>query len=177
MLMAETELGGGSTHILFTAESATPFAPDRLRAALAGLTRNHETLRTVFTRTDTGFARRVLDAWQPRLIEQRLAPPPGADPVTMVHTQLGTASQRLLSPFTEPLVLYVHARVDGGPDLLSMLVHHALVDGRALARFWRAFARAYTAGSDGPGPSLNASNFGWKFICWACCTVRTLSER
>ncbi|MFE9655899.1 amino acid adenylation domain-containing protein [Micromonospora sp. NPDC006431] len=152
MLMAEGQHGGRGVRVLFTAESATPFEPYRLRATLAELTRSHEALRTAFTRTDTGYARRVLATWQPRLIEQRLAPPPGVDPVTIVHAQLA-ASPDLLAPFTEPPVLFVHSQVDGGPDLLSILVHHALLDGWALAQFWRAFARAYTAGTAEPGPS------------------------
>jgi amino acid adenylation domain-containing protein len=153
MLMAESLLGGRGVHVLFTAASTTPFELDRLRATLADLTGSHEALRTVFTRTDTGFARRVLDTWQPRLIEQRLTSPAGVDPVTTVHTQLSAASPGLLAPFTEPPVLFVHSRVDGGPDLLSILVHHAIFDGWALCQFWRAFARAYSAGTAEPGPS------------------------
>ena len=152
MLGVESVLGGTGMHLLFTAESATPFEPARLRAALAGLTQSHESLRTVFVRTGTGFARRVLPNWQPRLIEQRLTPPHGADPVTIVHTQLGAASSALLAPFDEPPVLFVHSSVEDGPDLLSMLVHHTLVDGWALARFWHEFARAYVRGVAQPGP-------------------------
>lgn len=153
MLMADSVFGGRGVHVLFTAESSTPFDPDRLRATLADLTRSHEALRTFFARTDTGFARRVLDSWEPRLMEQRLTPPPGMNPVEIVHNQLGEASPGLLSSFTEPPVLFVHTKVEGGPDLLSILLHHALLDGWALARFWHLFARAYTTGSVEPGPS------------------------
>ncbi|WP_410655434.1 amino acid adenylation domain-containing protein [Amycolatopsis sp. lyj-112] len=161
MLMADGLFGGRGVHVLFTAESSTPFDPDRLRAALADLTRNHEALRTFFANTDTGFARRVLDSWEPRLLEQRLSPPPGMNPVEVVHNQLGEASPGLLSSFTEPPVLFVHTKVDGGPDLLSIVLHHALLDGWALARFWHLFARAYVDGSTEPGlsPDLIGSRF------------------
>jgi amino acid adenylation domain-containing protein len=161
MLMAESMIGGRAVRVLLTAESATPFEPDRLRTTLTELTRSHEALRTAFTRSDTGYARRVLATWEPRLIEQRLVPPPGVDPVTIVHHQLGAAAPSLLEPFAEPPVVFVHTKVDGGPDLLSILVHHALLDGWALARFWRAFARAYTAGAaeQGPSPELIAARY------------------
>ncbi|MGK9462933.1 amino acid adenylation domain-containing protein [Streptomyces sp. G6] len=152
MLMAEDQIDGRPVRVLFTAESATPFDPERLRTTLAALTRSHEALRTAFTRTDDGFARRVLPHWEPRLIEQRLAPPPGGNAVNIVHHQL-SAAPGLLQPFSEPPVVFVHTRVEDGPDLLSILLHHALLDGWALSRFWHAFARAYSTGTAEPGLS------------------------
>ncbi|MET8196152.1 amino acid adenylation domain-containing protein [Micromonospora sp. NPDC005222] len=174
MLLAEDMIEGRPVRVIYTAESAVPLNPERLRSTLAALTRNHEALRTIFTSGATAraerealasshggyvagspgddFSRRVLSSWEPRLIEQRLVPPAGGDVVAIVHSQL-SAAPGLLRPFEEPPILFVHTRVEGGPDLLSVLFHHALMDGWALGRFWHVFAHAYTTGVAEPGPS------------------------
>jgi amino acid adenylation domain-containing protein len=152
MLLAEDLIDGRPVRVLYTAESATPFDPERLRTTLAALTRSHEALRTAFTRTGNDFTRRVLPSWEPRLLEQQLAPPTGGNAVAIVHSQLSSAP-RLLQPFHEPPILFVHTRVEGGSDLLTVLFHHALMDGWALGRFWQAFTRAYATGTAEPGPS------------------------
>ncbi|MEV6694602.1 amino acid adenylation domain-containing protein [Micromonospora sp. NPDC051196] len=174
MLLAEDMIEGRPVRVIFTAESATPFDPERLRATLAALTRSNEALRTVFASGSTeraerealassqggyvsgspghDFRRQVLPSWEPRLLEQRLVPPSGGDPVAIVHSQL-SAAPGLLRPFDEPPILFVHTRVEGGNDLLTVLFHHALMDGWALGRFWHVFAHTYATGVAEPGPS------------------------
>ncbi|MEU7934636.1 amino acid adenylation domain-containing protein [Micromonospora echinofusca] len=137
-------------HLMFTLEADGPLDEARTRTALRELTTRHEALRTRFVR-DPRQARIVLPApYEPRLLHQTL---PDDDPVRAVHDLYGRSAARLLRPFTQPPVVFVLTRA-GRRDLLTLLVHHTVVDGWSIGVLWREFAELYAAaGPSGPAPS------------------------
>jgi amino acid adenylation domain-containing protein len=150
-ILLSEELGYETAHhLLFSADICGRVDSRRLRAALECLTRRHEALRTVFVRGVEGsLRRRVLSSAAPQLIEQALPPTPAADPVSTVHALLEPASSRLLHPFARPPVIFVHTKVGSDRSVLSLLIHHAIVDGWAVGLLWREFSEAYEAGDLG----------------------------
>ena len=150
MLLGERLRGGSAFHLLFSADIRGPLDELRLRAVLARLTRRHASLRTVFVSSADGVPRRrVLPRWEPVVLEQEL-PALAGDPVEAVHALLGSASGILLKPFEQPPVVFVLSRVDAGRAVLSMLAHHAVVDGWSIGLLWREIAAGY-AGEAEPG--------------------------
>ncbi|MFF7456528.1 amino acid adenylation domain-containing protein [Kitasatospora sp. NPDC008115] len=139
-------------HLMFTLEPPGGLDPARTEAALRALTARHESLRTVFHEHGQGARRTVLPPGHtPRLLHQGL--PAGTDPVRAVHELYGRRAAELLRPFEEPPVVFVRTETGKHPDadertLLTVLVHHALVDGWSIGVLWREFARLY---QDGPG--------------------------
>ncbi|MFE7558372.1 amino acid adenylation domain-containing protein [Kitasatospora sp. NPDC057500] len=144
-------------HLMFTLEPPGGLDPARTEAALRALTARHESLRTLFHEHGRGARRTVLPPGRtPRLLHQRL--PAGTDPVRAVHELYGRRAAELLRPFEEPPVVFVRTEAgepteEGEPTgagertLLTVLVHHALVDGWSIGVLWREFARLY---QDGP---------------------------
>jgi len=137
-------------HLLFTLDAPVHLDPDRVRGALGALVRRHESLRTMFVSDDGGPGRLVLaPAHRPRLL---LAEHDGDDPVAAVHDRYAASSAALLRPFERPPVLFVLTRTPTG-SLLTMLVHHVLVDGWSVGLLWREFARLHDEGPDALGPA------------------------
>ncbi|MFI5496687.1 condensation domain-containing protein [Actinoplanes sp. NPDC051859] len=127
MLVGEQLHGGAPFHLLFSLDLRGSVDPERLRKVLAGLTRRHAGLRTMFVRGETGLRRRVLAHWEPTVRELLL--PAGTDPVPAVQELLGAAAGGLLDPFRRPPVVFVVSPVGPSRTVLSLLVHHVLVDG------------------------------------------------
>ncbi|HVK26106.1 MAG TPA: amino acid adenylation domain-containing protein [Actinokineospora sp.] len=128
-------------HLMFTLESAAPLELGRVRAALTALAARHESLRTMFTRTPHGVDRVVLPApHQPRLLSQTL--PSADDAVHTVHDLYGRDSAESPHPFDRPPVVFVHTTA-GDRDLLTVLVHHVLIDGWGVGVLWRDFVDLY----------------------------------
>jgi amino acid adenylation domain-containing protein len=155
MLSVEEVTHGSAYHLLFTAEvDGAP--PAALAPALTALVERHEGLRTVFVPAapDTGrIGRRVLPYARPTIRFQSLRAPDGADPVAVVHTQLAGASEALLVPYERPPVHYVITTVTrpGAADrlLVSVLAHHALLDGWSFGMLFHDLA-ALLAGQPPP---------------------------
>jgi len=139
MLFSEQLHGGSAFHLLFSADIRGPVDAAHLRSALARLTRRHASLRTVFVRDDaTGVPRRrVLTRWEPVVIEQSMPAPAGADPVAAVHAVLGPASASLIRPYERPPVVFILSWIDDERAVLSLLVHHAVVDGWSIGLLWK----------------------------------------
>jgi amino acid adenylation domain-containing protein len=155
MLLFEQASKGSAGHLLFTAESAIRLDPAALARTIAVLTARHESLRTMFVRTDDGYHRLVLPDWSPRIVTQRLSPPLGLDPVAMVHNQFAAASTKLLAPLRRPPVVFAHTQVDKGPDLVSVLIHHTLIDGWGIGLLWREFAYWYSRPAETVAPGAS----------------------
>jgi amino acid adenylation domain-containing protein len=156
MLQVEEVTGGSAYHLLFTA-AVRGAGPEALGVAVDALTHRHEALRTVFLPADAAdgeYGRRVLPRHGPDVRRQVLRPPAGVDPVELVHGALGAAARGLLRPFARPPVHFTitEVRADDGPDrlLLSILVHHALVDGWSIGVLLRELADLL-AGREPPG--------------------------
>lgn len=132
-------------HLMFTVRPPTPLNLDRTRTALRALTARHESLRTMFGTDQQTVWRTVLPAsHSPRLLHQSL--PAGVDAVRAVHDLYGQRAQELLRPFEQPPVVFVRTCV-GDETLMTMLVHHVLIDGWSIGVLWREFARLC---EDGP---------------------------
>jgi amino acid adenylation domain-containing protein len=155
MLAAHLAGGDESYHLMFTVRPPTPLSLDRTRIALRALTARHESLRTMFSNEQQTVQRIVLPAsHSPRLLHQSL--PAGLDAVPAVHDLYGQRGRELLRPFEQPPVVFVRTCV-GEETLLTVLVHHALIDGWSIGVLWREFARLYEDGppglaSQGPSP-------------------------
>jgi amino acid adenylation domain-containing protein len=158
MLFGERLYRDSAFHLLFSADIRGQIETPRLRSALAALTRRHSCLRTVFTSDDEqgGLGRRVLDRWQPVLIEQTLPVLAGADLVATVHAMLAPASACMLEPFERPPVAFVLTRADAQRAVLSIVVHHAVVDGWSIGLLWRELAAEYVAPVAPPARSGDA---------------------
>ncbi|WP_084963697.1 non-ribosomal peptide synthetase [Thermoactinospora rubra] len=159
ILFGESLGWSSAYHLLFSLRSSALLDEGRLGGALQRLVDRHESLRTVFEPSDgeAGPRRRVLPRGRPYVLRQVLRPAPGVDPVEQVHRQLGAAGARLLHPFARPPVVFAltEVRPDGGEPwhLVSLLVHHALVDGWAIGLLLRELGRQYREPDDSPGPS------------------------
>lgn len=156
LLGMDSQVGGTSNHLLFTAEFDGELDEATLVATLTTLTRRHEALRTVFVQHRHSARRRVVRDWRPRLLIEQLTPAQGDDPVALVQHRLVSASSTLLAPFGQPPVVFLWTKVTGRGHLLSLLFHHTALDGWSAALFWREFAAVYAAGGEGspePGAS------------------------
>ncbi|QUQ64644.1 AMP-binding protein [Kutzneria sp. CA-103260] len=136
--MLATHLAGVDRpyHLMFTLECDAPLDPIRAERALAELVAGNSSLRTMFVADGANQARRVLPPTErPRIIHQHLST---ADPVRALHELYGRESTDLLRPFEAPPVVFV---LSG--QLLTMLVHHVLVDGWSIGVLWRQFVELY----------------------------------
>jgi len=159
MLASEQLHGGTAYHLMFSGTSATVVDPVRVRRAIATLAARHEALRTSFTRSSGGQPRRVVhDGWVPPLVEHRL--PYLADDqdlTNVVHHQLAATSPDLLRPYGAPPVGFVLSTTPDRPEtVLTILIHHVLVDGWSIGLLWRQLVREYgqpsTESLAGPDP-------------------------
>lgn len=145
MLFSEQLHGGTAFHLLFSADISGPLDSPRLRSGLARLTHRHASLRTMFVRGNDGMLRRhVLDRWDPVVIEQSM-PHLDGDPVTAIHALLRPMGAALLRPQEKPPVAFVLSRIDERRSVLSLIVHHAIVDGWSVGLLWRELAAEYAA--------------------------------
>ncbi|WP_377267927.1 amino acid adenylation domain-containing protein [Peterkaempfera sp. SMS 1(5)a] len=152
ILSAEGPLAGQASpfHIMVSARITGPLDHGRLRAALVRVTRRHAALRTVFTRdAETGaLGTRVLDGWQPVMVEQELPTTAAdADPVQIVHKLLGPGVPGQLRPYEAPPVRSVLTSAGPGRHVLTLIGHHVALDGWSIGLLWEEIAAAY-AGSD-----------------------------
>ena len=154
MVLGEEVHGGTAFHLLFSAEVRGPLDERRLRTALQLLTDRHEALRSVFV-SDRGELRvRVLPRWTPRLLRPSLPPDVAGEAVEAVHRLLAAGSGTLLKPFERPPVVFALNRVTADHWIVTLLVHHAVVDGWSIGILLRELVTAYTDGGfPGPAPS------------------------
>ncbi|GAB3934570.1 hypothetical protein GCM10027614_07820 [Micromonospora vulcania] len=146
MLAAHLAGRDQSYHLMFTVRPPTALGADQTAAAVRALTARHESLRTMFSEEQQTVRRVVLPpSHPPRLLHQSL--PVGVDAVRAVHELYGHRAPELLRPFEQPPVVFVRTCV-GEETLVTVLVHHALVDGWSVGVLWREFARLC---GDGPG--------------------------
>jgi amino acid adenylation domain-containing protein len=155
MLAAHLAGRDQSYQLMFTVQPPTALSLDRTRTALRALTARHESLRTMFSQDQQTVRRIVLPpSHEPRLLHQSL--PAGTDAVRAVHDLYGQRGQELLRPFEQPPVVFVRTCV-GEQTLLTVLVHHALIDGWSIGVLWRELARFCEDGpvdlaAEGPSP-------------------------
>jgi len=160
VLQAEEFVPGSAYHLLFTAQ-VSGATPTEVAEALGVLVARHEGLRTVFARPDPGsgrYGRRVLRTWAPDIFRQVIRPAAGSLPLAAVNAQLGASSTGLLRPFERPPVCFAitEAEVAGREPLLmvSVLAHHAMLDGWAIGVLFTQFAELLSgASATGPAPS------------------------
>ncbi|MFJ4097683.1 amino acid adenylation domain-containing protein [Kitasatospora sp. NPDC089913] len=143
MLLSDQAHPSTAHHLLFSAEVRGMLDERRLAGAITALAARHEALRTVFLDQDGRTAARVLHEWRPALIRQELRPPEGSDPVAAVHAVVGPAGRDLMRPFDRPAAAFVLTGLGPGHHVLSLLVHHALVDGWSIGLLWRDLVAAY----------------------------------
>lgn len=149
MLAAHLAGRDQSYRLMFTARPPHPVSVERTRAALEHLTARHESLRTVFVGGRQGAHRLVLPPGHPpRLLHQSL--PAGGDPVRAVHELYSRRAARLLQPFEQPPVVFVRTAA-GDETLVTVLIHHALIDGWGIGVLWREFAALCEDAADAPG--------------------------
>ncbi|GAA3349415.1 hypothetical protein GCM10020358_71470 [Amorphoplanes nipponensis] len=129
MLVGEQLHGGTPFHLLFSLDLRGRVDRGRLDAVLAALTGRHAALRTVFVQEANGPARRVLARWTPTVLDLPVPPADGADAVTAVQAVLAGAAGRLLDPFRRPPVVFAVGPAGPSRTVVSLLVHHAVVDG------------------------------------------------
>ncbi|MGC4987351.1 non-ribosomal peptide synthetase [Streptomyces sp. DT193] len=153
ILSSEDALRGGPSpfHLLISADITGPLDVARLRRVLVRLTRRHAALRTVFARDQASGAltSRVLEDWEPVVLAQELPTlPPGADPVHLVHELLADTAARVLRPFAQPPVVFVCTQAGPERFVLSVLAHHAVMDGWSFGLLWQEVIDGYAAGGD-----------------------------
>jgi amino acid adenylation domain-containing protein len=157
MLLSERIGGGAPFHLLISADIHGPVDVARLDEAIAQTVRRHEALRTVFVEAGDILHYRVLAHARPEVLHQSLPTGTGDDPVTAVHAQLAPAATTLLDAYRRPPVLFVVTRVDDHRYVLSLLIHHALVDGWSVGRMWAELFDTYRGtGPDGGGPPVRS---------------------
>ncbi|MGG2463755.1 amino acid adenylation domain-containing protein [Streptomyces sp. RGM 3693] len=162
MLLASRVKSGRALHLLFTLEFRGGVDTWALEQAVAALVARHTSLRTVFVEGPNGlYHRRVLQKWRQPLHRETLATADAAEGVRLTQQGLAAASEKLIDPFREPAVRFVLTGLAGNPDtsLLSLLVHHALVDGVAIGLLLRECVERYAAivtGGDTAGCETSA---------------------
>ncbi|MFD8692532.1 amino acid adenylation domain-containing protein [Streptomyces sp. NPDC059651] len=155
ILSAEEVLKGRPSpfHLLVSAEIDGPLDAARLYRTLGRLTRRHPALRTVFARDPRtgGLTRRELTDWVPAVLSQELPSlPSGTDAVGVVHTMLADTARTVLRPFDCPPVVFVGTQAGPERFVLSVLAHHAVMDGWSFGLLWEELVAGYAAGDDGP---------------------------
>ena len=163
VLHTDDFFGGSAYHLIFTAR-VTGASADAVPAAIRALVGRHEGLRTVFSRPDpaTGrYGRRVLPSWEPDVRRQVIRPPADRVPDNEVNALLGAASGVLLAPFERPGACFVITEVGtdepGPPLLVTLLAHHALLDGWAVRELFTELATLLSGAapaSPAPSPEL-----------------------
>jgi amino acid adenylation domain-containing protein len=146
--------GAAPFGLLFSADIRGPLSTARLEAAVATVTRRHESLRTVFADKPTGPAaaagRCHLVPGGPEVLRQRLAWPAG-DPVAEVHAQLAPSPE--IDPYRQP-VRFVLTEAGLDRHVLTVVAHHAVLDGWSIGRLFSEIFQRYGGGADrGPAPS------------------------
>lgn len=150
MLIAEEMFGGSAFHLLFSAVITGPVDHGRMELAIGAITSRYAALHSVFAEDDDGgIVVRALPRWQPIIITQDMRIPAGSDPADAVHAQLSRSSTTLLAPFRRPPVVFWITHVADGRTVVSMLAHHALIDGWGIGLVWQDLARQYAALADG----------------------------
>jgi amino acid adenylation domain-containing protein len=145
MLAAEDLQGSTAYHLLFSAEISGPLDRERLLHAIGQLVGRHESLRTAFVVDQAGRrCRQVQAGTAPRIVEQYW---PGAPTIDAIHAPLTATGSRLIDAGSQvPPVCFVHTTTaEHERSVLSLIVHHALVDGWAIGILWRELALLYDA--------------------------------
>ncbi|MEV6328796.1 amino acid adenylation domain-containing protein [Streptomyces sp. NPDC051909] len=157
MLLGEEAGCGTAWHLLFSADLRGSLDVERLRGALQAVTDRHEALRTVFVHRPDGLRARVVAGWRPRIVRNAIDLPRGDGGVELLHTMLRSASTSLLAPFERPPVVFVLTRAGAERHVLSLLVHHAVVDGWSIGVLWREIFDHYAgARPTGTAPSVQS---------------------
>jgi amino acid adenylation domain-containing protein len=122
---------------------------DAVREAIGDLVSAHDALRTVHARTDTGAVLEVLDA-------QRAIPE-----IDVVHVVERDLPSELARAAREPIDLLIRTPVrvrlfDCGASthVLTVVVHHIVADGRAMAVLMRDMLTAFASRASGTPPTL-----------------------
>ncbi|WFE41073.1 amino acid adenylation domain-containing protein [Micromonospora sp. WMMD998] len=149
MLVHEQQWPGTGYRLLFSLRCPGPARARHLRDCLDALTARHETLRTVFDADGDQPGRRVLRRWRPVLREQGRVTP-GGDPVDVAHAHLADLAPGL-DPFRRPAAEWLLTELPGDEShVVSLLAHHALLDGWAVGLVLRELAAAYLGGTVPP---------------------------
>lgn len=161
MFLAEDLWGADPSpfHVMVSAEIRGPLDVERLHEALRLVTARHGSLRTVFARhPGTGDrAREVLAHWPVRFeVRQLPEQPADGDVVAVVHAALAPEAPKLLRPAEQPPVLFVLTPACSGPAVLTILGHHAVLDGWSLGLLWQEIIDAYGAPEHVGGETAHA---------------------
>lgn len=129
--------GHAAYHILTAHRLTGPLDRDRLRTALAALTRRHESLRALFPDLD-GHPTQVFTGPGVELVihdePARTGPPAVAEPGTPVVVR---APEAALNLATGPLARLELTPLPEGQTLAVLTVHHIIADGWSLGVFFR----------------------------------------
>ncbi|GGK73127.1 non-ribosomal peptide synthetase [Mangrovihabitans endophyticus] len=120
---------------------------DALRAALTGLVRRHEPLRTILPEDADGPYQLVLP-------HAEVALPVVAVTGEQLRQRLAEAVREPLDPQTGPLLRAVLFRLSAAEHVLLVVVHHVAVDGWSVRILGRELAAAYGAHRQGEPAAL-----------------------
>ncbi|MEU4486574.1 amino acid adenylation domain-containing protein [Streptomyces purpurascens] len=150
--------GRDATYRLMFSVVAQDLDTARVTAALRALAARHESLRTRFVADGDVFARRVLPQWRVPLREVEL--PPGVGSLAeRMEALVGPAAGRFLRPFEQPPWCAFIGRSAGVGDVLTLVFHHAIVDGWSIGVLLREFSECYGKGRiEDPNPPVPDSS-------------------
>lgn len=150
--LPERELRGYGRHLLFIFELIGALDPDLLDRAVRWLARRHESLRTSFVRTPSGWLRRVHATSDLSL--ERVDTSMDSDPEAATRAKLPQLYRSSFDLANPPLIRIILVQL--GPErwLLEFLMEHVIVDGRACAIIRSELSTAYEMLRQGSSPSL-----------------------
>lgn len=137
-----------------------------LRASLASICANYETLRSVFVERDGEPVQRVLQA-PPRFERIKLKPCPAHRRSAVVRREALKLAQYPFDLAREPPLKVTLLSFDKSSHVLVVNVHHLVTDGWSQRLFWEALAAAYSAARKGNTAVLPSPRFQYRdFARW-----------
>lgn len=137
-----------------------------LRASLASICANHETLRSVFVEREGEPVQRVLQA-PPRFQRIKLKPCPAHRRSAVVRREALKLAQYPFDLAREPPLKVTLLSFDKSSHALVVNVHHLVTDGWSQRLFWEALAAAYSVARKGSAAVLPSPSFQYRdFARW-----------
>jgi amino acid adenylation domain-containing protein len=146
-LLHAMDRGSGAYNMSFVWRLGAGFEPEALRAALAGLVRRHETLRTGFAETDGEIVQRVCEIESvPFAVDDlRGRPDAQAQALRLARRELGAPFDLAQPPLARARVL----RLGNDDDIVLLVLHHIAADGWSTRILLRELGALYAAARDG----------------------------
>ncbi len=153
MIATEMLHGGKGFHLVFSARIRGHLNTVRLDASLDAMIERHESLRTVFERGPDGVRRHVLSTHRAVVVRQRGLHLDPADPVGTLHRHIAGTTHHFIDPFGQPPVVFVLTPLGPDDHVLTLVVHHAIIDGWSIGILFREIFQSYEGKPLAPAPS------------------------